>query len=79
MTTATHPNGCHNRPAFRTFLPMQDGWWMDGQTRTAKMVSVPFRLSTDCQYTRDPMGLGQKDPRCEGCRWRADAGQEVTK
>lgn len=24
-----------------------------------------------CEYARDPMGYGQKDERCVGCKWRA--------
>ena len=66
------PHACHDRQPFRTSQPMQDGWYMDGVTRTPRMISVPFRMSTDCQYSRDPMGLGSNDPRCEGCRWRAE-------
>lgn len=72
------PNACHNRPPFRTSHPMQDGWYMDGVTRTPSMITVPFRMTTDCQYSRDPMGLGQNDPRCEGCRWRAKPTKDET-
>lgn len=72
----TRPNGCHNRPPYSTSQPMQDGWYMDGVTRTPRMVYVPHRMSTECQYSRDPMGYGQQDPRCEGCRWRHPVSQD---
>lgn len=77
MTTAATHYGCHNRATFKPMMEAQNGWWLHQGQRFPAMVGVPFRMATDCQYTRDPMGLGQKDPRCEGCRWRADAGQEV--
>ena len=60
------PHACHNHAPFRTIQPMQDG-----VTRTPRMIAVPHHMTTECQYSRDPMGLGQKDPRCEGCRWKA--------
>lgn len=67
----TRLNGCHNRAPLRTSAVVQDGWFMDGVTRTPRMISVPHRMTTECQYSRDPMGLGQQDPGCHGCRWRA--------
>lgn len=62
-------NGCHNRGWFRTILPVQDGWYMDGATRVPRMVGSPFRMARDCQYTKT--ALGQADPGCVGCRWRS--------
>lgn len=50
-------------------LPVQDGWWMDGQTRVAKMVPSPFRMSAECQFTHT--ALGKADPKCVGCKHRA--------
>lgn len=61
-------NGCHNRPAFRAAMPMQDGWRLDGPTRTPRLVSVPFRMKRECGYTSSD--LGRIDPGCLGCRWR---------
>ena len=61
--------GCFNRPQYRNMLPVQDGWWMDGQTRVAKMVPSSFRMSAECQYTHT--ALGQADPKCVGCKHRA--------
>lgn len=61
-------HGCHNRPAYKPAMVVQDGYWSDGETRTAKLVSVPFRMAKDCQYTQS--ALGQKDQSCEGCKWR---------
>lgn len=61
--------GCHNRPQYRNMLPVQDGWWMDGQTRVPKMIPSPFRMSAECQFTHTT--LGQADPKCVGCKHRA--------
>ena len=53
---------------------MQDGWvhdFMSGATkRTGVLVSSPFRMAPDCQYTKT--ALGQADPKCEGCKHRLD-------
>lgn len=62
------PYGCHNRAEFRTVQPMQAGWYLDGRTRTPRLVAVPFRMRQDCSYTRTE--LGQADERCAGCRHR---------
>lgn len=61
-------NGCHNRPHYKTAQALQDGWWSDGETRTAKLVSVPHRMAKDCQYTHTV--LGKDDKGCEGCKWK---------
>lgn len=58
--------GCHNHSPFRTSFPAQDGWFMDGVTRVARMVPVPFRMAKDCQYTHT--ALGAADARCVGCK-----------
>lgn len=50
------PNGCHNREPFKPVVAMPDGH------------SFPFRMATDCQYTKSD--LGQADTLCQGCRWR---------
>lgn len=55
------PNGCHNRAPFLPVVAMPDGH------------SFPFRMAPDCQYTLS--ALGQSDPRCAGCRWRANLPQ----
>lgn len=60
--------GCHNRAAYAATLPAQSGWYMDGYTRTPRMVAMPFRMSTDCNYTTTD--LGQADKGCLGCSWR---------
>ena len=64
-------NGCHNRQPYKESTTVQDGWIMDGVTRVARMVAMPFRMSQRCEYSRDPMGLGKNDERCTGCKWRA--------
>lgn len=70
MKNKSAKNGCHNRPEYRKMLPVQDGWWLDGHTRVAKMVPSAFRMSTECNYTRT--ALGQADHKCAGCKHRVD-------
>lgn len=62
-------HGCHNRPPYKTSMPVQDGYFMDGVTRAPRMVPVPFRMARDCQYTKS--ALGQADRACAGCRHKA--------
>ena len=64
--------GCHNRKDYRPKLMVQDGWWLDGQSRVAKVKQIPFVMSRDCRYTHT--WLGQTDERCQGCKHRVDAG-----
>lgn len=80
----TRPNGCHNRAPLQPQTMMQDGWidqplGSGVNTRIPNMVPVPFRMSTKCNYSRDPMGYGQKDPRCKGCKWRQPTSHEPVK
>ena len=67
------PYACYNRPPFKTSAIAQDGWYMDGVTRCPRLVTVKHVMTTECQYSRDPMGYGQRDERCAGCKWRAHA------
>ena len=62
-------NGCHNRPTFRAVMPVQDGHYLDGTTRTPRMVASVFRMAPDCQYTLS--ALGRVDSGCTDCKWRA--------
>lgn len=59
---------CKDRAAYAPSVPVQDGWYMDGYTRTPRMVPMPFRMSPTCNYTETE--LGQADTRCDGCTWR---------
>ena len=61
--------GCHNRAPFKASIPVQDGWYLDGYTRTPRMVAQPFRMEPQCQYTHTE--LGRADQRCSECKWRA--------
>ncbi len=55
------PNGCHNRAPFKDAVELRD--------HHGRLVeSFPFRMATDCQYTKSD--LGQADTLCQGCRWR---------
>ena len=73
MTEPVRRYGCFNRAPFKKTLVVPDGHFMDGVTRVQKMQTIPFTMSMQCEYARDPMGYGQKDERCVGCKWRADA------
>lgn len=66
---AVKKNGCYDRQDYRKMLLVQDGWWIDGQTRVAKIIASPFRMSAECQYTHT--ALGKADPKCVGCKHRA--------
>lgn len=69
------PYACHNRPAFRAHLKVQDGYWDDGLQRIPKLTSIPFRMALDCQYTHTV--LGAADARCVGCKHEALNDGEV--
>ena len=73
MTTPAPVNGCHNRRPFRASQVVQDGWFIDGVTRIAKVIQIPFRMSPLCNYTYTE--LGQADTKCYGCRWRHTPNQ----
>lgn len=68
MNSDTHRNGCHDRRPFLESVPAQDGWFMDGFTRTPRMVASPVRAKKPCQYTNTALGLADKG--CTGCTWR---------
>lgn len=64
--------GCFDRPPYRQHMKVADGHWDDGmQQRIPKLVSIPFRMNPDCQYTLSQ--LGQADQRCTGCQWKKPA------
>lgn len=64
-------HGCFNRAPFKASLKVPDGWWDDGVQRIAKLITIPFRMAMDCQYTLSQ--LGQADQKCHGCKHRKDA------
>lgn len=59
-------NGCYNQPRPTAGMPLtvQAGWFdsMYADTRYPKMVTVPFVMQADCQYTKTT-----PDKACEGC------------
>ena len=57
--------GCHNRAPLKTRVVVQDGWFMDGVSRTPHMVSLPNPMTKDCQFTHT--ALGKIDKKCTGC------------
>lgn len=54
--------GCHNRPPFRPVVQSQQYG-----------VTFPFTMNPNCQYIHTD--LGRVDPRCEGCKHKAEAKQ----
>ena len=68
MTRPARPNGCYDRKDFKPSLLVQDGWYLDGVTRVARVVSIPFRMAPECQYQHTE--LGKSDERCAGCSCR---------
>ena len=63
--------GCKDRKPYLSSIPVADGHYMDGYTRTPRMVTMPFRMEPGCQYTHSD--LGAADKRCTGCKWRKTA------
>jgi hypothetical protein len=62
-------HSCHDRAPFALLaIPAQDGWFTDNETRTPKLVPLPFRMSKACEYGKEQ---GRTDPGCEGCKWRS--------
>ncbi|MDF3019353.1 MAG: hypothetical protein K0Q92_656 [Steroidobacteraceae bacterium] len=59
--------GCHNRKPLRKWRNVQEGWNPLG---TQRLVLTVDPMTKDCQYTHTK--LGQADPKCEGCKWRAE-------
>ena len=58
---------CYNRPAYLSFLAVQDGWTDDGRKR---VVLMPNRMSTNCASRLPPFGEALlKNWNCEGCKW----------
>lgn len=64
--------GCHDRREFVASYPVQSGWYMDGYTRTPRMVSQPTFGKRACQYTKFQLTTtspaNRDDPRCAGCK-----------
>ena len=60
-------NGCHNRQPMKDWYHAQDGYWQmskpEAGTRLPRIVQIPHRNTTDCQYTQ----LNPTDPGCAGC------------
>ena len=69
--------GCHNRKPFVSSVPVADGFYLDGYTRTPRMVPMPFRMSKECEYRKT--SLGEADKNCTGCGWRNPQQQPTQK
>lgn len=57
---------CKNRAPYVETIKVQDGWLNNWARR---MVDMEFRMDPNCVYSSSD--LGQKDPQCHGCKWRA--------
>jgi len=57
-------HGCFNRPPLKTRAIVQDGHFMDGVSRTARMISIPDPMTKTCQYSKDDR---YNDPGCAEC------------
>lgn len=55
---------CHNRPAPKPYVIVQDGW-TPGETRN--MVTIENAMIKDCRYAAH--GYAAKDQGCSGCKW----------
>lgn len=55
---------CHNRPRPTANAPVtvQDGWIDTPGSRIPRMVTVPFVMTTECQYDAT-----MTDKSCAGC------------
>ena len=58
-------NGCFDRPPLKTSAVVADGHFMDGVTRTSRMISIPDPMTKTCQYSKDDK---YDDPQCVGCK-----------
>jgi hypothetical protein len=69
----THKHGCHNRPEFKPVVDLGKYPIVDSNNELwAASMSFPFRMATDCQYTKTE--LGRKDKSCHECRHRIADG-----
>ena len=63
--------GCHSRPPLKTSAVVANGFFMDGYTRTPKMISIPDPMTKTCNYTTTV--LGKADIKCIGCAHKSCA------
>jgi len=65
---------CSNRRDFVASYPVADGWYMDGHTRTPRMVSQKTTGKRDCQFTLFQLTptspANRDDARCADCSRR---------
>lgn len=67
--------GCFGRKPFRETFQAQDGWTsatltpdIVPSTRKPQMVTIPFRMSKQCEYSLTE--LGKADKGCVDCEWK---------
>ena len=68
----THKHGCHNRPEFKPVVDLGHSIVQTSHGIRSERVTFPFRMATDCQYTKTE--LGRKDKSCHECRHRIADG-----
>lgn len=64
-----NPYQCNNRKPLAETTKVQDGWTDDGRK---VMVEIPAFGVRECVYATHY--LGETDPGCDGCSWRASNG-----
>lgn len=57
--------GCFNRKPLKTQIVVQSGHFMDGVTRTPRMISIPDPMTKTCQYSKFDI---YNDPQCQNCK-----------
>lgn len=61
--------GCRNRPPFVASMIVQDGYFIDGVQRIAKVKQIDsFSHGSTCKYQADDK---YSDPQCVGCSHKA--------
>lgn len=77
ISVQIRPYGCHGRPPLGSVpIQVQAGWFDDSYTRTPWLVTLPFRMARDCQYSREE--ANRSDPRCAGCKHQINQKEEGT-
>ena len=71
MNSATHKQGCFNRPPFVERRIVQDGYFIDGVELRPKAVSIKnFSFGEPCRAQEDKHW--NQDPACDGCKWKVN-------
>lgn len=67
--------GCFNHQPLKATAVVADGWYMDGHTRSPRMISIADPMTKTCQYSRDDR---YADLGCIGCAHKSKALEAQT-